>query len=296
MGTSRRLVISATGFPADNDTWRFMQSAYREPLGALATLAGDKVIIAGMAIVAGPGFSTVCQSGFVSYNGEILPFEQSTLPAASIPTVSLVEETVNLNYDSDIDNDGQQDNLPAYKTRFLRVGAGNGNGVVIGSFFFGNLTRLRTIKELSAFNLPTNIVQDAEYVHTDNNLTDLLLQKLEGIAAGAEVNVQADWQVSNQNSDAYIRNKPTNLLTFYRKGNVYLGDLSQSNSVFNCTFPDVGTTSYQVVGSMEVVNGGAINVFWAVGTKATNYFTIYTGETFGIGQSLRFRYTLTPMY
>ena len=33
--------------------------------------------------------------------------------------------------------------------------------------------------------------------------------KLNGIADGAEVNVQADWNVANASSDAYIKNKPT---------------------------------------------------------------------------------------
>lgn len=35
--------------------------------------------------------------------------------------------------------------------------------------------------------------------------------KLDGIAAGAEVNVQADWSVTDTTSDAYIANKPTDL-------------------------------------------------------------------------------------
>lgn len=33
--------------------------------------------------------------------------------------------------------------------------------------------------------------------------------KLEGIQAGAEVNVQADWNQTNSNADDYIKNKPT---------------------------------------------------------------------------------------
>lgn len=33
--------------------------------------------------------------------------------------------------------------------------------------------------------------------------------KLDGIASGAEVNVQADWNVTDTTSDAYIKNKPT---------------------------------------------------------------------------------------
>ena len=58
-------------------------------------------------------------------------------------------------------------------------------------------------------NKPANLVQDASYVHTDNNFTTSLKDKLDGIASGAEVNVQADWNESNSASDAYIQNKPT---------------------------------------------------------------------------------------
>lgn len=58
-------------------------------------------------------------------------------------------------------------------------------------------------------NKPQNLVQDATYVHTDNNFSDSDKEKLNGIAAGAEVNVQSDWNVSDSDSDAFIKNKPT---------------------------------------------------------------------------------------
>ena len=58
-------------------------------------------------------------------------------------------------------------------------------------------------------NKPQNLVQDASYVHTDNNFTTSDKTKLDGIASGAEVNVQSDWSVSDSSSDAYILNKPT---------------------------------------------------------------------------------------
>jgi hypothetical protein len=57
-------------------------------------------------------------------------------------------------------------------------------------------------------NKPANLVQDANYVHTDNNFTNADATKLSGIATGAEVNVQADWDESDSSSDAYIKNKP----------------------------------------------------------------------------------------
>ena len=54
-----------------------------------------------------------------------------------------------------------------------------------------------------------NYVQDASYVHTDNNYTTAEKTKLAGIASGAEANVQSDWNVTSSTSDAFIKNKPT---------------------------------------------------------------------------------------
>lgn len=53
----------------------------------------------------------------------------------------------------------------------------------------------------------SNFVSDANYVHTDNNFTTTLKNKLNGIASGAEVNVNADWEAAS--GDAEILNKPT---------------------------------------------------------------------------------------
>ena len=76
-------------------------------------------------------------------------------------------------------------------------------------------------------NKPANLVQDANYVHTDENFTSAEKTKLAGIAVGAEVNVQADWNESSSSSDAYIQNKPdlsiyaqsANLATVATSGN-----------------------------------------------------------------------------
>ena len=42
-----------------------------------------------------------------------------------------------------------------------------------------------------------------------NDYTTAEKNKLSGIAAGAEVNVQSDWSVTSSSSDAFIKNKPT---------------------------------------------------------------------------------------
>lgn len=61
-------------------------------------------------------------------------------------------------------------------------------------------------------NRPQNLVQDADYVHTDNNFTDADKNKLLEIEPGAEVNVQADWAQTDTSADDYIKNKPANLV------------------------------------------------------------------------------------
>jgi hypothetical protein len=52
-----------------------------------------------------------------------------------------------------------------------------------------------------------NTVIDSAYVHTDNNYTTTEKDKLNGIASGAEVNVNADW--TSASGDSLILNKPT---------------------------------------------------------------------------------------
>lgn len=62
-------------------------------------------------------------------------------------------------------------------------------------------------------------------------ITDEEREKLAGIAAGAEVNVQPDWDESDTDSDAFIRNKPdlsgfitrtvNDLANYYLKGETY---------------------------------------------------------------------------
>lgn len=55
----------------------------------------------------------------------------------------------------------------------------------------------------------SNFVSDANYVHTDVNFTSAYETKLNGIASGAEVNVQSNWNQTNTSADDYIKNKPT---------------------------------------------------------------------------------------
>ena len=78
--------------------------------------------------------------------------------------------------------------------------------------------------ETSQLTNDSNFVSDANYVHTDNNFTTTLKNKLNGIASGAEVNVQSDWNQTDTAADDYIKNKPSLLALGETSTTAYRGD------------------------------------------------------------------------
>lgn len=82
-----------------------------------------------------------------------------------------------------------------------------------------NLIKATFVAKVSGKGLSTN-----DYTTEEKN-------KLAGIAAGAEVNVQSDWNVSSSSSDAYIKNKPTSMKNPHALsigGKTYDGSSAQS--------------------------------------------------------------------
>ena len=73
----------------------------------------------------------------------------------------------------------------------------------------GTVAKVTVPTSTSDLNNDSNFVSDASYVHTDNNYTTTEKNKLSGIASGAEVNVQSDWDQTDSTKDDYIKNKPS---------------------------------------------------------------------------------------
>ena len=240
MGLGNKLIVSATGFPGTNKTLRFIQDAFREPLGALAQLAGNKTIITGVVVTGSDPATMVVSNGFISYNGEIIPFVGGNYA----DTVTIIEQFENVNYNTDANDDGVLDSLPAYRTIYAKCGTGG-----IDLFYFGELQRLKTIQELSNFELPAGVVIDPNYLA----FTVSMLNHLNSIEAGAEVNVQADWNMTAPSSDAYIKNKPFQEIMFTH-GALYINNLAggwrmwqfQYNNAY--VYPPSGYTINNLVG------------------------------------------------
>lgn len=280
----KQLIVSASGFPGTNKTWRFVQQAFAEPLEALARNAGNNTILSGITQI---GASNGYTSGYVVYDGEILPFEAGTIAA----TVTIIETTEAVEYDVDLDGDGVKDILPAYRTRYMRFGTGG-----VTTFNFSMLSRLKTLKDLSAFTLPADLVHDASYVHTDNNFTLALLDKLNGIATGAQVNVQANWNAAT-GSAGEILNKPDNFLFVLKSGTVYLDDVDSDVSISVSFGTNITTSNYQVCGNLVSfgTNFNADNdVFWTSKNHAASGFDLLLREVSSSSQTLRFYYLILP--
>lgn len=78
----------------------------------------------------------------------------------------------------------------------------------------------------------TGNVVDNNYVHTDNNYTTTEKNKLAGIPADAEANIQSNWNETDTSSDAYILNKPTALSAFTNDMQfVTMSDISTAGAI-----------------------------------------------------------------
>lgn len=276
MGASKRLIVSATGFPATTETWRFIQQAWREPLEALAKMAGEDVIVSGCYNLEG----AVVSPGYICVNGVIYPFQGGT-PQEYI---SKHTTTVSATYDVDMNNDGQQDLLPQYETAIYQFGT-EGTNVIP----FNSLTRLKTIKELSSFELPDGVVVDPNYTPTAE-----LIEMLS--------NVQADWNVNNPQSDAYIKNKPTLWKPLF-VGSAYLGAFPYMPGEKRWIHLPQGllTLNYAVLGTLVYVgdagNGveNPATITWCIGKKFFNKFQLIGRCSQNTMHNYRFDYIIIQL-
>ncbi len=98
----------------------------------------------------------------------------------------------------------------------------NGTALSIDSDRSVNITTPTKVSELTndkGFITASDVDTSQNHAHVNKSVLDAITasytttekNKLSGIATGAEINVQSDWNVTDTNSDAYIKNKPDSL-------------------------------------------------------------------------------------
>lgn len=92
------------------------------------------------------------------------------------------------------------------------ISSSNGGGQYTGDnhVLVNNITKV--------ISLDDEVVVDPDYVHTENNFTNVYKNKLDGIQAGAEQNVQSDWLETDSDDDSFIRHKPSELASSLDSG------------------------------------------------------------------------------
>lgn len=254
MGTAKQIVIEGTGYPGTNETWRFIQAAFSEPIGALALLAGHKAIISGLEVETALPVE-IRKAGAVSYNGEILQFESGVAQA----DVTIIERVITGEYDKDTNGDGVRDVAPIFKSRHMKFG---NEGVI--TFPFADLYRVPPF-------------------------TQALLTKLDGIATGAQVNVKPDFNAAST-ADNGILNKPILLSGSIAVGDLSGGTEVIASFTNVGTVAYIPLIS--IMANNPAQAGLAATVVHAFHSRTTTSFKIWLNETGSQVQDITVFYTL----
>ncbi len=249
------------GYPLNQASLDRMQEAY-SVFNALGAIVGEKSIISGC-VMAGSNVS----DGVVFVNGEVFEFKGGSLQTK----VVIKEDVTNLVYKNN-------NSYPAVKTRYVTFGTG------VGAMDWVDFKRPIETKGIAALLLEINTALDA------------VVSKLQTIDENAKVQVQADWDQTDQAQKSFIKNKP-GIINYLAKGSFAIGDVTSADNIRTVTFPDIGTNNYMVVGCMVSASSNFDtdnDVIWMVREKNNASFKITLREVSGVVQNLTFEYLLIP--
>lgn len=104
--------------------------------------------------------------------------------------------------------------------------------------------------------------------------------KLDNIAAGAQVNVQADWNEATSTADAFIKNKPTKLSDFANDGNFI--DNTVSNLTNYYTKGEIDTQ----IGNLATIDVQVVTVLPSTADAKKNIIYLIAKDPAGSGQNI----------
>lgn len=257
------------GFPLKTERLQELQSSY-EIFNALGSLAGETAIIKGCTVVG----STV-SDGVVYINGEVLEFRTSVIGE----NVIIIQEA-----QSKVFENGSVKEV--HYTRYAMF------GIATTSYPWANFKRV----------FPTTLIAEALDNKAEKSVVDALLvrmttaeTKLATIATGAEVNVQSDMDVTDVNSDAFVKNKPAIVVSdILARGSFDIGDIGQ-DAIKTVYFTQINTYDYMVLGSIRLKGTNWNNdndVIWTAKPINTFAFELYLREVAGNVQNIAFDYII----
>lgn len=259
----------SVGFPLETQILDSMQTAYGI-LNALGAISGNFSIISGCEVS-----GSTAANGIVYINGEVLEFRGGTVQT----NVKIVEVPQALEFE-----DGNTNNV--IFVRYVTFGTATTQWA--WSTFKRGMPTIDIEAALSGKATTASVTALTASVET-------MLTKLATIATGAEVNVRADWNATT--GDAVIDNKPL-VSNYLYKGSYTVGDVNPSDELRTVTFPNVGTNSYMVLGSMVSTSSNYDvdnDVIWMVREKGNSSFKLTLRDTVAGVQNLIFEYILIQL-
>ena len=134
----------------------------------------------------------------------------------------------------------------------------------------------------------SHFVVDSNYVHTDNNYSNTDKNKLDNIEANAEVNIQSNWNTTDESDDSFILNKPTSLSAFTNDSgfidntttnltNYYLKTETYSKTEVNTMISGISTLNILVVETLPTSNISTSTIYLVrkAVTETENIYTEY---------------------
>jgi len=126
-----------------------------------------------------------------------------------------------------------------------------------------------------------DIVSDVNYVHTDNDFTTALKDKLDGVADGAEVNVQPNWDQADSGLADFIKNKPSVLTLGETDTTAYAGDkgkVAYDHSQIAHAPSDADNTSSNETSHADVLVDGDFATAGLMKTDGSGVYSIDDNE------------------
>ncbi len=279
----RKLIFEQTGWPLNIERMQDVHGITTEIIQFIQAICGnDKVIVQGFDSDVAPnwGQSTATDpKSLLIYKGELLEFtssgDGSNLPNAQL---CLRQRFTNAFYDI-----GLTIPIPVLKISDVVWSPPNFPGYV-ETLNLNEFVRLKSLKELSLFSMPDGVVVDPNYLA----FTQAMLDKLNGIQAGAQVNVKPDWNALPSDPNG-ILNRPNQLMEVYDSGSHIAGNIS-GNQLVTILIQNVPDANYDVIPTFFDPLEEAATFTWAIQEKTTSHFKIRIRELGNFTQNLRIDY------
>ena len=138
-------------------------------------------------------------------------------------------------------------------------------------------------KKVSSSELPSDLVYDSSYVHTDNNFTTTLKNKLDGIESGAQVNRIE--KIQRNGTELTITNKTVNIAVPTSTSDLTNNSGFITNTVNNLANYYLKTETYtqtevnNLIGQIKTISIEVVDTLPTTGETNKIYFVPKTGET-----------------